>query len=50
MNQIELIRDLFAYDRWATLQMIERAERLTNDQFIEDNDTPFESIRNQRGR
>jgi uncharacterized damage-inducible protein DinB len=41
------IQRLFGYNRWATGMMLDAAECLTPEQFVEPDDTPFGSIRNE---
>jgi uncharacterized damage-inducible protein DinB len=44
---MDRIQHLFDYNRWATGLMMDAAERLTPEQFVEPDDTPFGSIRNE---
>jgi uncharacterized damage-inducible protein DinB len=45
--QIETIRSMHEYNRWATERVLDFAARLTHEQFIQTNDTPWGSVRNQ---
>jgi uncharacterized damage-inducible protein DinB len=40
-------KELFSYNRWAAQQMLDAAENLTVEQFVEPDDTPFGSVRNE---
>lgn len=47
MNQLDAIRTLYGYNRWATWQMIEQSALLSPEEFSFPDDTPFGSIRNE---
>jgi uncharacterized damage-inducible protein DinB len=44
--QLEMIRKQYSYNRWATEKILEAAEGLSRDAFIQPDDSPFGSIRN----
>jgi uncharacterized damage-inducible protein DinB len=45
--KMDEILHLFGYNRWATGMMMDAADRLTAEEFVEPDDTPFGSIRNE---
>jgi uncharacterized damage-inducible protein DinB len=46
--QVETIRSMHEYNRWANERVLECVARLHRDHFVEANDTPWGSIRNQQ--